>query len=51
VLSSDLPIENLRSGFGTLYAAYHAIFSGFSDHEPAMLFRRTAKRWYAQRDR
>ena len=51
MLGSDLPIENLRSGFGPLYAAYHAIFSGFSDHERAMLFHRTAERWYAQRDR
>jgi predicted TIM-barrel fold metal-dependent hydrolase len=47
MLGSDLPIENLRSGFGPLYAAYFAIFSGFSDHERAMLFHRTAERWYA----
>ena len=51
MLGSDLPIENLRSGFGPLYAAYHAIFSGFSDQERVMLFHRTAERWYAQRDR
>ncbi len=51
MLGSDLPIENLRSGFGPLYAAYDAIFSGFSDDERAMLFHRTAERWYAQRDR
>jgi predicted TIM-barrel fold metal-dependent hydrolase len=50
MLGSDLPIENLRSGFGPLYAAYDAIFSGFSDDERAMLFHRTAQRWYAQRD-
>ena len=50
MLGSDLPIENLRSGFSTLYAAYDAIFSGFSDNERAMLFHRTAERWYAQRD-
>jgi hypothetical protein len=48
---SDLPIENLRSGFGPLYAAYDAIFSDFSDNERAMLFRRTAERWYARGDR
>lgn len=48
MLGSDLPIENLRSGFGRLYAAYHAIFSGLSDDERAMLFYRTAERWYAQ---
>jgi predicted TIM-barrel fold metal-dependent hydrolase len=50
MLGSDLPIENLRSGFGPLYAAYDAIFSGFSDDERAMLFHRTAERWYAQPD-
>ena len=50
MLGSDLPIENLRSGFGRLYAAYDAIFSGFSDDERAMLFHRTAERWYAGRD-
>ncbi len=48
MLGSDLPIENLRSGFGRLYAAYEAIFSAFSDDELAMLFHRTAQRWYAQ---
>jgi predicted TIM-barrel fold metal-dependent hydrolase len=47
MLGSDLPIENLRSGFGPLYTAYDAIFSGFSDDERAMLFHRTAERWYA----
>ena len=51
MLGSDLPIENLRSGFGRLYAAYDAIFSVFSDDERAMLFHRTAERWYARRDR
>ena len=51
MLGSDLPIENLRSGFGPLYAAYDAIFSGFSGEERAWLFHRTAERWYAQRDR
>jgi predicted TIM-barrel fold metal-dependent hydrolase len=51
MLGSDLPIENLRSGFGPLYAAYDAIFSGLSDDERAMLFHRTAERWYAQCDR
>jgi predicted TIM-barrel fold metal-dependent hydrolase len=51
MLGSDLPIENLRSGFGRLYAAYDAIFSAFSDDERAMLFHRTAERWYARRDR
>jgi predicted TIM-barrel fold metal-dependent hydrolase len=50
MLGSDLPIENLRSGFGPLYTAYDAIFSGFSDDERAMLFHRTAERWYARRD-
>ena len=50
MLGSDLPIENLRSGFGRLYAAYDAIFSAFSDDERAMLFHRTAERWYARRD-
>jgi len=48
MLGSDLPIENLRSGFGQLYTAYDAIFSGFSHDERAMLFHRTAERWYAQ---
>jgi predicted TIM-barrel fold metal-dependent hydrolase len=47
MLGSDLPIENLRSGFGPLYHAYHAIFSGLSDDERAWLFHRTAERWYA----
>lgn len=47
MLGSDLPIENLRSGFESLYAAYDATFSGFSDDERAMLFHRTAERWYA----
>jgi len=51
MLGSDLPIENLRSGFGPLYAAYDAIFSAFSDQERAWLFHRTAERWYAPRDR
>src|SRR3974390_452332 len=51
MLGSDLPIENLRSGFGPLYAAYDAIFSDFSDDERAMLFGRTAERWYARSDR
>ena len=51
MLGSDLPIENLRSGSGPLYAAYDTIFSGFSDDERAMLFHRTAERWYAQPDR
>ncbi len=46
MLGSDLPIENLRSGFGPLYDAYDAIFSGFSDDERAWLFHRTAERWY-----
>ncbi len=49
--AQTLPIENLRSGFGRLYAAYDAIFSAFSDDERAMLFHRTAERWYARRDR
>ena len=47
MLGSDLPIENLRSGFGPLYNAYDAIFSGFSDDERARLFHRTAQRRYA----
>jgi predicted TIM-barrel fold metal-dependent hydrolase len=47
MLGSDLPIENLRSGFGPLYAAYDAIFSGFADEERAWLFHRTAELWYA----
>ena len=51
MLGSDLPIENLRSGFGPLYAAYDAIFSGFSGEDRAWLFHRTAERWYAQHDR
>ena len=51
MLGSDLPIENLRTGFGPLYAAYDAIFSGYSGEERAWLFHRTAERWYAQRDR
>ena len=51
MLGSDLPIENLRSGFGPLYAAYDTIFSGFPDEDRAWLFHRTAERWYAQHDR
>jgi predicted TIM-barrel fold metal-dependent hydrolase len=47
MLGPDLPIENLRSGFGPLYAAYDAIFSAFSDDDRAWLFHRTAERWYA----
>jgi predicted TIM-barrel fold metal-dependent hydrolase len=47
MLGSDLPIENLRSGFGPLYAAYDAIFSAFSDDERTWLFRRAAEHWYA----
>ncbi len=47
MLGSDMPIENLRSGFGLLYAAYDAIFSSFSDDERAWLFHRTAQQWYA----
>jgi predicted TIM-barrel fold metal-dependent hydrolase len=47
---SDVPIGNLRSGFGALYAVYDEIFSGFSGGERAMLFHRTAERWYGQRD-
>ena len=47
MLGSDMPIEKLRSGFGQLYAAYDATFSGFSADERAMLFHRTAERWYA----
>ena len=47
MLGSDVPIENLRSGFAPLYAAYDEIFSGFSGDERAMLFHRTAERWYA----
>jgi predicted TIM-barrel fold metal-dependent hydrolase len=47
MLGSDLPIENLRSGFGPLYAAYDAICSAFSEDDRAWLFRRTAERWYA----
>ena len=47
MLGSDLPIENLRSGFGPVYDAYDAIFSGFSDNERAWLFHRTAEHWYA----
>jgi predicted TIM-barrel fold metal-dependent hydrolase len=50
MLGSDLPIENLRSGFGPLYAAYDAIFSALSGEERAWLFHRTAERWDAQRD-
>ena len=46
MLGSDLPIENLRSGFVPLYDAYDAIFSGFSDNERAWLFHRTAEHWY-----
>lgn len=47
MLGSDLPIENLRSGFGPLFAAYDAIFCGFSGEERAWLFHRTAELWYA----
>lgn len=48
MLGSDLPIENLRSGFGRLYAAYDEIFSGLSAAERAMLFYGTAERWYVR---
>jgi predicted TIM-barrel fold metal-dependent hydrolase len=48
MLGSDLPIENLRSGFGHLYAAYDDIFSDYSDEERAMLFHRTADHWYVR---
>ena len=51
MLGSDLPIENLRSGFGPLYAAYDTILSGFPVEDRAWLFHRTAERSYAQRDR
>jgi predicted TIM-barrel fold metal-dependent hydrolase len=51
MLGSDLPVENLRSGFRSLYASYDVIFSGASDDERAMLFHRSAERWYAHRDR
>jgi len=51
MLGSDLPIENLRSGFGPLYASYDAIFSGASDDERAMLFHGSAERWYCRPDR
>ena len=47
MLGSDLPIENLRSGFGPLYGAYDAIFSAFSGDDRAWLFHRSAERWYA----
>ena len=47
MLGSGLPIENLRSGFASLYRAYDAIFCGFSDDERAWLFHRTAEWWYA----
>jgi predicted TIM-barrel fold metal-dependent hydrolase len=47
MLGSDLPIENLRSGFGQLYATYDEIFSGYSHEERAMLFGLSAERWYA----
>jgi predicted TIM-barrel fold metal-dependent hydrolase len=48
MLGSDLPIENLRSGSGPLYAACDTIFSG---DERAMLFHRAAERWHAQPER
>lgn len=48
MLGSDLPIENLRSGFRPLYAAYDEIFSGFSGDERVMLFHCTTERWYGQ---
>jgi predicted TIM-barrel fold metal-dependent hydrolase len=47
MLGSDMPIEDLRSGFGSLYAAYDAIFSSCSDEERAWLFHRAAVHWYA----
>jgi hypothetical protein len=47
---SDVPIGNLRSGFGPLYAVYDETFAGFSGDERAMLSHRTAERWYGQRD-
>lgn len=46
MLGSDLPIENLRSGFGQLYATYDDVFSGYSDEERSMLFHGSAERWY-----
>ena len=47
MLGSDMPVEDLRSGFGPLYAAYDAIFSDSSEEQRAWLFHRTAEHWYA----
>ena len=46
---SDMPIEKLQVGVRTAVRTYDAIFSGFSADERAMLFHRTAQRWYASR--
>jgi hypothetical protein len=46
MLGSDLPIENLRSGFGPLYPAYDAIFRTGSDDDRAWVFHRAAEHWY-----
>jgi predicted TIM-barrel fold metal-dependent hydrolase len=46
MLGSDLPIERLRSGFGSLYRAYDEIFAGHTPRERRMLLQDTAQRWY-----
>lgn len=46
MLGSDLPIERLRSRFGTLYRAYDAIFAEHSPRDRAALLGDTAQRSY-----
>jgi predicted TIM-barrel fold metal-dependent hydrolase len=46
MLGSDLPIERLRSGFGTLYAAYDESFSGHAYPDREQLAGAAAERWY-----
>lgn len=46
MLGSDLPIETLRSSFGSLYAAYDTIFDAYSEDDRRQLFGETARRLY-----
>ncbi len=46
MLGSDLPIERLRSDFGSLYRAYDEVFAEHTPSDRAMLFADTAQRWY-----
>jgi predicted TIM-barrel fold metal-dependent hydrolase len=46
MLGSDMPIERLRSGFGSLFDAYRDIFCDLTDDARDALFATTASRWY-----